>query len=98
MPRAHFAHVETWVFDLDNTLYSPGARLFEQIERRLPGYVMRALGVPEAEASRLRDRYWQSYGTTLAGLMAAAFVQMHLTWSALYAPLMAIVNGLSATG
>jgi putative hydrolase of the HAD superfamily len=70
MPRAHFAHVEAWVFDLDNTLYPPGARLFEQIERRMTGYVMRALGLPEAEANRLRDRYWQSYGTTLAGLMA----------------------------
>jgi hypothetical protein len=34
---------------------------------------------------------------TLAGLMAAAFVQMHVTWSALYAPLMAIINGLSAS-
>jgi putative hydrolase of the HAD superfamily len=30
--RALFAHVETWVFDLDNTLYPPGARLFDQIE------------------------------------------------------------------
>ena len=35
---------------------------------------------------------------TLAGLMLAAFVQMHLTWSALYAPLMAIINGLSGGG
>ena len=32
-------------------------------------YVMRALGIPAAEADALRARYWQSYGTTLAGLM-----------------------------
>ena len=69
MPRAAFAHVETWVFDLDNTLYPPAVRLFDQIELRMTAYVMRALGVPAAEADALRDRYWRSYGTTLAGLM-----------------------------
>ena len=54
MPRAAFAHVETWVFDLDNTLYPPAVRLFDQIERRMTGYVMRALGVAAAEAGGLR--------------------------------------------
>ena len=70
MPRAAFAHVRTWVFDLDNTLYPPTVRLFDQIELRMTAYVMRELGVAEAEASQLRDHYWRSYGTTLAGLMA----------------------------
>jgi putative hydrolase of the HAD superfamily len=69
MPRHLFAHVETWVFDLDNTLYPPAIRLFDQIERRMSDYVMRTLGVPAAEADALRARYWQTYGTTLAGLM-----------------------------
>lgn len=69
MPRDRFTHVETWVFDLDNTLYPPTIRLFDQIERRMTAYVMQALGVEEAEASRLRDVYWRRYGTTLAGLM-----------------------------
>ncbi|PKP74219.1 MAG: pyrimidine 5'-nucleotidase [Alphaproteobacteria bacterium HGW-Alphaproteobacteria-6] len=59
-----------WVFDLDNTLYPPGARLFDQIEVRMTDYVMAALGVARAEADRLRDHYWQTHGTTLAGLMA----------------------------
>ena len=65
-----FAHVDCWIFDLDNTLYHPEVRLFAQIERRMTAYVMRELGVDEAEASRLRDHYWRSHGTTLAGLMA----------------------------
>ena len=69
MPRAFFAHVETWVFDLDNTLYPPAARLFDQIERRMTAYVMRRLGVEAAEADALRDSYWRNHGTTLAGLM-----------------------------
>jgi putative hydrolase of the HAD superfamily len=69
MPRAAFARVETWVFDLDNTLYPPAVRLFDQIERRMTEYVMRALGLAADEADALRGRYWRTYGTTLAGLM-----------------------------
>ncbi len=70
MVAAAFTHVRAWVFDLDNTLYPPEARLFDQIERRMTGYVMEALGVTEGEADRLRRHYWRDYGTTLAGLMA----------------------------
>lgn len=69
MVKAAFSHVRTWVFDLDNTLYPPQARLFDQIELRMTRYVMDALGVDRPEADRLRKRYWHVYGTTLAGLM-----------------------------
>lgn len=67
---ADFAHVTDWVFDLDNTLYAPEARLFDQIEVKMADFVMRTLGVDRTEANRLRQHYWQLYGTTLAGLMA----------------------------
>jgi putative hydrolase of the HAD superfamily len=69
MPRARFAHVETWVFDLDNTLYPPAIRLFDQVEARMRAYVMYALGVDAEEADRLRRLYWRRYGMTLTGLM-----------------------------
>lgn len=69
MPHALFRSAHAWVFDLDNTLYPPSARLFDQIETRMTAYVMRLAGVEEAEANRLRARYWREYGTTLAGLM-----------------------------
>ena len=69
MVKQHFAHVTTWVFDLDNTLYPPQYRLFDQIEARMTAWVMRALGVGQTEANRLRQHYWDTYGTTLAGLM-----------------------------
>jgi putative hydrolase of the HAD superfamily len=65
-----FDHVAFWVFDLDNTLYPPAARLFDQIEVRMTDWVMEALKVDRAEADRLRSHYWRTYGTTLAGLMA----------------------------
>ena len=70
MPTEHFRHVRTWVFDLDNTLYPPRMRLFDQIEKRMTAYVARTLGVTEAEADHLRATYWRLHGTTLAGLMA----------------------------
>ena len=70
MPKQQFAHVTAWVFDLDNTLYDPGVRLFDQIDVRITAYVMRVTGATRAEADRLRRQYWQDYGTTLAGLMA----------------------------
>lgn len=69
MPKDSFAHVTTWVFDLDNTLYPPKVRLFDQIEVRMTAWVMEALCVDHAEADRLRKHYWATYGTTLAGLM-----------------------------
>lgn len=65
-----FAHVDCWIFDLDNTLYPPEARLFAQIEARMTAYVQRLLNVDAPEADRLRAHYWREHGTTLAGLMA----------------------------
>lgn len=69
MVADHFSHITAWVFDLDNTLYPPSARLFDQIEVRMTDWVMRELGVDRDEANRLRSAYWRDHGTTLAGLM-----------------------------
>ena len=70
MVAERFSHVRHWVFDLDNTLYSPEVRLFDQINRRITDYVVELLGVARDEADRLRSEYWREHGTTLAGLMA----------------------------
>jgi len=69
MMKIAFSHVRHWVFDLDNTLYPPAARLFDQIEVRMTTYVMDALHIGRKQADRLRRHYWKTYGTTLAGLM-----------------------------
>ena len=66
---AAFKDVDTWIFDLDNTLYAPEARLFEQIEVKMTEWVVDALGVDSSEANEIRSRYWSRFGTTLAGLM-----------------------------
>ncbi len=70
MVAKHFSHVRAWVFDLDNTLYPPEAALFDQIEVRMTDWVMSAISVSRDRADHLRKHYWQTYGTTLAGLMA----------------------------
>lgn len=69
MARNDFQHVSTWVFDLDNTLYPPHMRLFDQIEQKMTQWVMRKLGVDATKADALRAGYWAEFGTTLAGLM-----------------------------
>jgi len=69
MPRDQFRHVTTWVFDLDNTLYPPEMRLFDQIEVKMTDWVMARLSVSRDRADHLRRHYWALYGTTLAGLM-----------------------------
>lgn len=77
MVADRFSHVHHWVFDLDNTLYPPEMRLFDQIETRMTAWVMREIGVDRAEADRLRVDYWRRYGTTLAGLMEEHGVDPH---------------------
>ena len=62
-------NITHWIFDLDNTLYAPEVALFDQIERRMTDYVMRKLGMSQAQADHLRSHYWRLHGTTLAGLM-----------------------------
>jgi len=69
MPADQFSHVETWVFDLDNTLYPPEMSLFDQVNARMTSYVMDALGIDAEAADTLRHSYWKAHGTTLAGLM-----------------------------
>jgi putative hydrolase of the HAD superfamily len=69
MPRDSFRHIRHWVFDLDNTLYPPSDRLFDQIEVRMSNYVSTLLEVDLDEADRMRSDYWARFGTTLSGLM-----------------------------
>ncbi len=64
-----FSHVETWVFDLDNTLYSPDCKLFDQIDEKMGMFIADRLSVDRVEARRIQKDFFFRYGTTLAGLM-----------------------------
>lgn len=62
-------HIDCWIFDLDNTLYHPSARLFDLIDDRMGAFIMRLMGVDAAEARRVQKQYFHDHGTTMAGLM-----------------------------
>jgi putative hydrolase of the HAD superfamily len=65
-----FAHVDTWIFDLDQTLYPHEAEVMALIEGRMTAYVSRQTGLAYNEAYALQKSYLSEHGTTLAGMMA----------------------------
>lgn len=62
-------HIETWIFDLDNTLYPASCKLFDQIAERMTAYMVARMDISAAEATKLRHGYYKKHGTTLRGLM-----------------------------
>jgi putative hydrolase of the HAD superfamily len=64
-----FDRVETWVFDLDNTLYPHHLNLWEQVDMRIRDYIANFLALTHDEAFRLQKDYYRRYGTSMRGLM-----------------------------
>ena len=69
MTGPDLTHVDSWVFDLDNTLYPSHCDLFAQIDVKMTDFVARTLSLPHTEARTLQKRYYAEHGTTLSGLM-----------------------------
>lgn len=67
---ADLRHVDTWIFDLDNTLYASGAEMWVHMDRLMTAYMVRTTGLDPEAAFALQKRYLREHGTTLAGLMA----------------------------
>ena len=64
-----FGQVETWVFDLDNTLYPHHLNLWQQVDERIRDYIAGFLNIGPEEAFRLQKDYYKRYGTSMRGLM-----------------------------
>lgn len=62
--------IDTWIFDLDDTLYPPESGVVAAIEARMTDWIAQRLGLERTEADRLRHTYWRDYGGTLPGLVA----------------------------
>ena len=62
--------MDTWIFDLDNTLYPMGGAVQAQMDARMTAYMVRTTGLAPDEAHALQKTYLREHGTTLAGLMA----------------------------
>ena len=69
-PDGEFEHVNTWIFDLDNTLYPADCNLFAQIDQRMGSFIAEFLDLSFADARLIQKQYYYDYGTTLSGLMA----------------------------
>lgn len=69
MPRHLLDRIDTWIFDLDNTLYPPSAELFPLIDARMGAFIARLLGCNLDAARLIQKQYFHDHGTTLAGLM-----------------------------
>ncbi len=71
-------HVDTWICDLDNTLYPASADLFALIDERMGLFIQDLHGVDAAEARRIQKGHFRDHGTTLAGLTKEHDVDPHV--------------------
>jgi putative hydrolase of the HAD superfamily len=69
--------IETWIFDLDNTLYPASCRLFDQVQQRMNDYIRNRFGLDTEQAAERRRMYFREHGTTLRGLMTAERIDPH---------------------
>ena len=73
----NFKDIDTWVFDLDNTLYPRHCDLFSQIDVLMTGYVSNLTGLDRVEARKLQKDLYRDFGTTLRGLMETRDIDPH---------------------
>ena len=59
----------TWIFDLDNTLYSSSTGIFNQIDLKMKEFISMKLKISGDDSFKLQKKYYKKYGTTLYGLM-----------------------------
>ena len=67
--RESFGHIETWVFDLDNTLYPPDSGIWPKINERITLFLADLFGLDGQSARALHQHYYLKHGTTLRGLI-----------------------------
>jgi putative hydrolase of the HAD superfamily len=61
--------ISTWIFDLDNTLYSADSGIFQQVHTLMSKFVSAHLNIDIKKATELQRKYYRQHGTTLRGLM-----------------------------
>ena len=97
-------HIDTWLFELDNTLYPAESGFMGEIVVRMTDFVEKVTGLPREEAFKLQKTYLAEHGLTLKGMMLnhgvdpaefhAIFHDMSLEALAHDAPLLAALERL----
>jgi len=65
----NFNNYNTWVFDLDNTLYSAETGIFDQVDILMGKFISKNLNLEIFEAKKIQKQFFKEFGTTLKGLM-----------------------------
>jgi putative hydrolase of the HAD superfamily len=68
---------DTWVLDLDNTLYPPATGLADQMNDRIRAYLANVFGTDDTGARRIQARLVAEHGTSLRGLMTTRGIDPH---------------------
>lgn len=102
--RVDLRHIDTWLFDLDNTLYPAESGFMGEIVVRMTDFVEKVTGLPREDAFKLQKTYLAEHGLTLKGMMLnhgvdpaefhAIFHDMSLAALAHDAPLLAALERL----
>ena len=66
---ADLTHIDTWLFDLDNTLYPEESGFMQGVESRMTAFVAKVTGLEHDAAYSLQKHYLAEHGLTLKGLM-----------------------------
>jgi putative hydrolase of the HAD superfamily len=61
------AEIETWIFDLDNTLYPASCRLFDQIHARMTEFIAERLDLSPEAAFALQNLIFASMARRCVG-------------------------------
>lgn len=70
LSEIRFSNIQSWIFDLDNTLYQADMNFFGQIDTKMTAFIGRYLGLDAQQARAVQKQYLVEYGTSLSGLMA----------------------------
>ena len=62
-------NINTWIFDLDNTLYAADSGIFQQVHRLMGEFISKNLNIDLTEAKKLQSKYYKQHGTTLRGMI-----------------------------
>jgi putative hydrolase of the HAD superfamily len=67
--KRNFTHIDSWVFDLDNTLYPHHVNLWQQVDARINEFVGSWLNISSENARAVQKDYYKRFGTTMRGMM-----------------------------
>ena len=61
--------IDTWIFDLDNTIYPAASRLFDQVRHRMTDYIQHHFSLDRDDARTMQRDLFLRHRTTMKGLM-----------------------------